>query len=56
LSVAEATRECGMPRSTFYHEAQVYKNATYLDEIINQIRCTFWDGYKTWHLWIIKCL
>lgn len=32
LSVAEAARQCGMPRSTFYYKAQVYKNATYLDE------------------------
>ncbi|SES26125.1 Site-specific DNA recombinase [Butyrivibrio fibrisolvens] len=32
LSVAEAARQCGMPRSTFYYKAQVYKNATYIDE------------------------
>ena len=32
ISVAEATRQCGMPRSTFYYKAQVYKNATYIDE------------------------
>ena len=32
LSVAEAARQCGMPRYTFYYKAQVYKNATYIDE------------------------
>lgn len=32
LSVAEAARQCNMPRSTFYYKAQVYKNATYIDE------------------------
>ena len=32
LSVAEAARQCGMPRSTFYYKSQVYKNATYIDE------------------------
>ena len=32
LSVAEAARQCGMPRSTYYYKAQVYKNATYIDE------------------------
>ena len=32
LSVAEAARQCGMPRSTFYYKAQVYKNAAYIDE------------------------
>lgn len=32
LSVAEAARQCGMPRSTFYYKAQVYKNSTYLDD------------------------
>ena len=32
LSVAEAARQCNMPRSTFYDKAQVYKNATYIDE------------------------
>lgn len=31
LSVAEAARECNMPRSTFYYMAKVYKNSTYLD-------------------------
>ncbi len=29
LSVAEAAVLCGMPRSTFYYKAQVYKNRTY---------------------------
>lgn len=32
LSVAEAARQCGMPRSTFYYKAKVYKNSTYLDD------------------------
>lgn len=32
LSVAEAARECGMPRSTFYYKAKVYKNSKYLDD------------------------
>ncbi len=32
LSVAEAARECIMPRSTFYYKAKVYKNSTYLDD------------------------
>jgi len=32
LSVAEAARQCDMPRSTFYYKAQVYKNTTYIDE------------------------
>ena len=32
LSVAEAARQCGMPRSTLYYKAQVYKNATYIAE------------------------
>ena len=29
ISVSEAAKECGMPRSTFYYEAKVYKNAKY---------------------------
>ena len=32
ISVAEAARECGMPRSTFYYKAKVYKNSKYLDD------------------------
>lgn len=32
ISVAEAARECNMPRSTFYYKAKVYKNSTYLDD------------------------
>lgn len=32
ISVSQAAKECGMPRSTFYYKAQVYKNAKYLDE------------------------
>lgn len=32
LSVTEAARQCEMPRSTYYYKAQVYKNATYIDE------------------------
>lgn len=29
ISVSEAAKECGMPRSTFYYKAKVYKNAKY---------------------------
>jgi DNA invertase Pin-like site-specific DNA recombinase len=32
LSVAEAARECDMPRSTFYYKAKVYNNAKYINE------------------------
>lgn len=31
LSVSQAAIECGMPRSTFYYKAKVYKNAKYSD-------------------------
>jgi len=31
LSVAEAARECDMPRSTFYYKAKVYNNAKYIN-------------------------
>ena len=33
LSVVEAARQCGMPRSTFYYKAQVYKDATGIDKV-----------------------
>lgn len=29
ISISEAAKECGMPRSTFYYKAKVYKNAKY---------------------------
>ena len=29
ISVSEAARECGMPKSTFYYKARMYKNAIY---------------------------
>lgn len=32
ISVSEAAKECGMPRSTFYYKAKVYKNAKYENE------------------------
>lgn len=32
ISVSQAAKECGMPKSTFYYKAKVYKNAKYLDD------------------------
>ena len=32
ISVSEAAKECGMPRSTFYYKAKLYKNAKYENE------------------------
>lgn len=29
ISVSEAAKECGMPRSTFFYRAQIYKNSVY---------------------------
>ena len=31
ISIIEAAAECGMPRSTFHYQAQVYEKATLLD-------------------------
>lgn len=31
LSTAEAAKACGMPKSTFYYKAKVYRNSTYSD-------------------------